>query len=74
MRKQTKKAMILDMLARIGSIPLVDAARVLYNDSGELAQLKVIRLLNAYRVNDARFLKIRIIKKHIQEISPEISC
>ena len=58
--KRTKKVIILELLQKQGKIPLEDASEILYGDRGELAKLKVIRLLAAYRAKDENFAKIRV--------------
>ncbi|MCL6478504.1 MAG: hypothetical protein K6T65_08805 [Peptococcaceae bacterium] len=61
-----KKRIILKLLKQHPEgVPLDLAARHLYNKTDELAQLKVIRALNAYRAKDSRFFNIRVRNKNI---------
>lgn len=60
-KQQTKKACLLEMLnTQGGKLDLADAAEKLYGDREELARLKVIRLLAAYRKKDRMFERIRV--------------
>ncbi|MDF9409501.1 MAG: hypothetical protein A4E52_00067 [Pelotomaculum sp. PtaB.Bin013] len=59
-RQKTKKAYLLEMLGGHGNLDLADAAEKLYGDREELARLKVIRLLSAYRKKDKTFENIRV--------------
>ncbi|MCL6478496.1 MAG: hypothetical protein K6T65_08765 [Peptococcaceae bacterium] len=61
-----KKYVILRLLEKYGgAVPLETAAAAVFGRSGELEQLRVIRLLNAYRAKDARFAHIRVRNKTI---------
>ena len=60
-----KKRLILHLLEKYGSVPLGVAAKEMYGRDGELEQLKVVRILNAYRMRDKTFARIRVRNKHV---------
>ncbi|OPY61658.1 MAG: hypothetical protein A4E56_01893 [Pelotomaculum sp. PtaU1.Bin065] len=64
-----KKHILLQALDSEGSISLKEIAKLLYDGHGELEQLKVIRLLAAYRMHDKRFENIRVRNKRVVVIS-----
>ena len=55
----TKKKMLLELLEDRDRITIKEAAEKLYG-GGPLAELKVTRLLGAYRAKDETFERIRI--------------
>jgi len=67
--RETKKAKLLRLLDEHGGrVSLAEAAKRLYGRSGELEQLQVIRVLNAYRAKDTKFNTIRVRRKHIVQV------
>jgi len=68
MKIKIKKRVILRLLEKHGAVPLETAAKELYGKGDEMAQIKVIRALNAYRVKDTVFQNIRVRQKKIVRI------
>lgn len=63
-----KKRIILRLLEKHGAVSLETAAEEMYGKGDELAQMKVIRAICAYRMKDPAFGNIRVRQKKIVRV------
>lgn len=66
--KTVKKRIVLRLLEERGAVPLALAAKEMYGRGGELAKIKVIRALCAYRKKDPVFRDVRVRKGKIVRV------
>ena len=66
--KTIKKRIVLRLLKELDAVPLAVAAREMYGRGGELAKIKVVRALCAYRKKDPVFQNVRVRKGKIVRV------